>query len=504
MVWRRGSARQRRKPKLVAPRTVLALGAAALTLVPRAATAQYFGPSARAALQQSLEAPDPQAPSTASPAPSPKTSPPVKERFMVNRFPQKPSLPPAFTIPIDPLGFSAPGPIYLGSRNSMVSLDFIDENRLLFTFRIPSLLHRDAPDGAESDEREIRAIVLALPKGTVEAETSWMVHDRVRYLWMLNDGHFLLRDRDDLLEGDATLKLKPFLEFPGTLLWIELDPSQQFLVTNSREPVAAPAKPAADNSAEVSTPATAAASMTSDQDSPSPGSAGGSLPGGIDAPAENNPPDLVVRILRRKSGQVMLVSRVHSAVHVPINSIGYLENRRGRGSQWELNLSYFSGGTKMLGSVDSTCEPEDDFISEQEILAIGCGPQGESKLVAMTTADQTLWISEAPATEVWPQLTVAANGSRLAWATLDSSHTVNSYAPMDADDVKEQSVTVFDAANGDIPLVSPLNPIFDAGGNVAISPSGRRVALINGGGIEVFDLPPPPALPATGTEQPGR
>ncbi len=65
---------------------------------------------------------------------------------------------------------------------------------------------------------------------------------------------------------------------------------------------------------------------------------------------------------------------------------------------------------------------------------------------------------------------------------------------MDAGDVKEQSVTIFDAANGDIAMVSPVSPILDAGGNVAVSPSGRRVALLNAGVIQVFDLPAPPPL----------
>ncbi len=407
-------------------------------------------------------------------APAPQSSP-VKERFLISRFPDKPSLPPSITIPIDPLGFTAPGAIYLGARNTLVSLDFVDENRLLFTFRIPGLLHRDTASGTDSDEREIRAVLLALPKGTIEAESSWTVHDRVRYLWMLSDGHFLLRDRNNLFEGDATLALKPYLDFPGSLLWVELDPSQQFLVTSSREPVAAPSK-----AGPSSNPASAAAGGTPDQE-------------GSDAGGE--PPELVLRILQRKSGQVLQVTRVRSAIHLPINSLGYVENLRGKGSQWILNLNYFTGGSKMLGSVDSACEPDDTFVTEQEILATGCGPEGESKLVATTTGGRTLWISGAPTTEVWPRLTIAANGSRLAWETLDATHSVNSYSPMDADDIKEQSVTFFNSANGDIALVSPLSPIFDAGGNVAISPSGRRVALINDGAIQVFDLPQPPPTP---------
>lgn len=417
----------------------------------------------------------------ATPAQTPigPPSPQVKERSLVSHFPDRPSLSPSLSIPVEPLGFSAPGAIYLGSRNALASLDFLDENRLLFTFRIPGLLHRDL-SGEESDERQIRAVVLTLPQGAVEYQTTWTVHDRRRYLWMLSNGRFLLRDRNTLLEGDATLALKPFLDFPGPLLSVDLDPGQRFLVTNSREP-AAPQPSAASKPGEVSTPSTASATIATDEDS---------------APPQAAPPDLVVRILHRASGQVLLVSRVRAIVHLPINSQGYLENLRGQNSTWVLNLGYFTGGSKMLGSVESTCAPDDDFLSEREILVTGCGSSGESRLVAVTTSGRTLWITLAPGTAVWPQLTVAPNGLRLAWSTLNVSHSVNAFAPMGTDDVKAQSVTVFDAATGDIALVSPLSPVLDVGGNVAISPSGRRVALVNAGAIQIFDLPPPPPLPA--------
>ena len=72
------------------------------------------------------------------------------------------------------------------------------------------------------------------PRARSNPRQSWTVHDRYRYLWMLKSGHFLLRDRNNLLEGDATLKLKPYLDFPGPVLGVDLDPDQHFLVTNSR------------------------------------------------------------------------------------------------------------------------------------------------------------------------------------------------------------------------------------------------------------------------------
>ena len=325
-------------------------------------------------------------------------------------------------------------------------------------------MHRDVAKTDDSDERQIRAVILALPQGTVEAEATWTVHDRVRYLWPLNNGHFLLRDRNNLFEGDSTLTLKPYLDFPGSLLSIELDPGQHFLVTNSHEPGAKHAKAGDETqSTETLDTSTSGAATTSDQNSGTDG----------------NAPDLVIRILRRDSGDVMLVSRSRTAVHLPINSAGYLENVRSTGMQWILKLNYFTGGSRMLGRVESNCEPDDEFLSDQELLSTTCGPSGESTLVAMTTEGKVLWETKAPPTEVWPQTVVAANGARLAWETLDTSHAIYAYAPMDAGDIKEQSVTIFDAANGDIAMVSPVSPILDAGGNVAVSPSGRRVALLN-------------------------
>jgi hypothetical protein len=405
----------------------------------------------------------------------------ARERMLPDRLPDKPSLPPAFTIPAEPLGFSAPGPLYLGQRNSFASLDFLDENRLLFTFRVPGLIRREAGDSMSSGERQIRAVVLALPAGTVQAEALWPVHDGSRYLWMLKDGHFLLRDRDGLLQGDATLELKPFLHFPGPLLWLELDPSQQFLVTNSREPAAAATKPG-----DVPSPSTAQANMV------------------VDGPQPGGQPDLVVRILRRDSGQVMLVSRVRSTVHLPINSDGYLESLRANGGQWLLNLNYFSGGSSVLGRVDSTCSPAIDFVSQQEVLVTACVSAGADKLVAMDTGGRRLWEDLTSAAAVWPLLVMAPDGSRLARETLAVTHAVNAYSLLEREDVKGQLVRVFDAANGKVALEAPARPALDAGGNVAISPSGRRVAVLNDGAIQVFELPAPPPLAGAAGDQPGR
>jgi hypothetical protein len=381
------------------------------------------------------------------------------------------SQPPAFSIPVEPLGFNSPGPYYQGQRESLVSLDFLDDDRLLFTFRAPGLIHRAGV--VDGDERQIRAEVLTMPQGTLESEALWTLHDHDRYLWMLHDGHFLLRDEDTLKDGNAKLELRPLLQFPGPLLWMEIDPEQQFLVTDSYEPPAL--KP---QKGTVGSPATAEAHVSADD---------------RDGDAER---DVVLRILERHSGQVLLVSHVRALVHLAINSDGYLETLRGSGREWVVNLKYFTGGSRVLGKLDSSCQPPIDFVSRTEALVNTCVFQNGRRLIALSTQGQKLWEAASPPTQIWPILVIAPDGSRLARETLTVDHSVEDFVhPLDTQDIKGQLVEVYDSISGKLLLKAPANPILDAGGNVAISPSGKLVAILNAGAIEVYELPTAQASP---------
>jgi hypothetical protein len=408
----------------------------------------------------------------------------------------KASQPSAFSIPVTALSFAAPGPLYLGQRTSFASLDFLDENRLLFTFRVPGLIRREPqPAGSldpapDDEERHIRAVLLALPSGAVEAEALWTLHDRAPYLSMLRDGHFLLRDQAQIFKGDATLALKPYLRFPGPVLSVDLDPSQQYIVTNSRESLAPQQLATAEAKAgTVPTPSTAAATVT---EAPSSDESKAGAQAG-----------LLMRILRIDTGQVMLFSHLRSPAHLPINGDGYLEQLRGRGMDWTLVLNSFTGGNKVLGQVASNCSPPVEFLSQKEMLATACNAQGGDTLVAMEADGHKLWDAEIPPTETWPRTAVSADGSRLAWETLLLPYAVNANSPIGSEDIKGQRVRVYDAADGKLELTAPASPVLDAGGNVAISPSGRRVAILDGGAIQVYELPASPPLTESGANQSG-
>ncbi len=99
---------------------------------------------------------------------------------------------------------------------------------------------------------------------------------------------------------------------------------------------------------------------------------------------------------------------------------------------------------------------------------------------------------------------MAPDGSRMVRESLLIDHAVNALSPIEREDVKGQMVEVLDAATGKRALVTPASPVLDGGGNVAISPSGRRVAVLNAGAIQVFELPAPPALADAAGNQPKR
>jgi hypothetical protein len=279
-----------------------------------------------------------------------------------------------------------------------------------------------------------------------------------------------------------------------------MDPLQKYLVTDSREPAAAANKPG-----EVPTLESAKASIEIDRQTPVRHPGDQDLSPGTPV----READLAVRILRRDSGQVMLVSRSPSTVHLPINSDGYLDSLHTRGDAWLLHLNFFSGGSRILGQVDSTCSPLFDFLSQREMLVTTCSPTGAGKLVAMGTDGRRLWETQTPDTTIWPLVVRAPDGSRLAREAMAVSHPVTAGASLSPEEIKGQLVEVLNAADGKVTLETAASPVLDGGGNVAISPSGRRVAVIAGGGLQVFELPSPPTLPdpailAPAARPPGR
>ena len=373
----------------------------------------------------------------------PRVKKPKPKRDVIPAGPQEP---PTFSIAVAPLGFGSPSTTYLGRHYSLISLDFLDEDRLLFSFRAPGLLERETSEPA--GDRQMKAVVLKIPDGSVESQTVWTLSDRSRYLWMLQNGHFLLRDREGLKIGDASLRSKPLLGLSGEFQDLKIDPDSKVAVVRTLE---------------------AASSMP------------------------NAPVKIVNRVVRLESGQVEAVDS-SSVSELPINSEGFLSIAHdNKYDQWSLKLTTFGDDTRVLGHIRSNCAPSAALLAEQLILLSGCNSNHIPTLKAVSTSGLVAWEAETPVDFIAPLLVPTAYGSRFLRESIVFRKTPSIGSEMLwVKAVSGQVVRVFNTATGKVALEIPIKPILDAGGNAAISPSGRRIAVLNGGAIQVYELPAPP------------
>jgi len=389
----------------------------------------------------------------------------------MERFPEKASVEPAFSIPVSPLGFAIPGTSYLLRQQQLVSLDFLDENRLLFTFHVASGLREREGDGDQETRQRIHALVVDVATGKSGVEADWAMPDRRRYLWMLNDGHFLLRTAYGLLKGDAELKTKEYLRWPGRLMWIEMDPEQKFLIANSLEAAAGE---------QAAGPASVPAEKL------------------VDAKDAAGKKDvLTIRTVRRDTGEVIKTSKAAWTSQTsdwPINSKGYVETVHGKGPHWAMKIQpYKENKSWSVFDATSVCIPQGTFVTDSELLVSRCDPQDGWKLTAASVNGlRNLWETHIGSNTMWPLLKTSRDGSRAARETLVLRRSAEKYTTgVKIEDVQGQMVRVFDTATGKAVMEAPIKPIYDGGGNVAVSPSGKRVAILNGDAIQVYELPAP-------------
>jgi hypothetical protein len=370
---------------------------------------------------------------------------------------------PAARIEVAPLGYIPPGAFYLTYRLSSATLHFIDDDRLLFTFRVGGLLRRVPGDHhADDDDQQIRAMVLNARTGQIVRQTEWRMHDRAQYLWPFPDGRFVVRVRDTLFITDESLTLTPYLAFDSTLREIQVSPDRRMLVLERDDPSQAKSAP--------------------------------SLADG-DAPLPRNP--VKVEIVTAGERRATVIHESGSAVSVPILGDGILDVVEGRqAGSYAVRDIPFDGEPRVLAQVKSNCQPSVQPVSARVALIVGCYLEGDDRPVDAISADgRELWRDRWENKYVWGWFTFAQNGSRFAYESIQVSHPISAFDALDEDDIAAQMVGVYDTESGKLVLVRDTSPILTAGQNVALSPDGTRFAVLRNGAIELYDLPPASPVP---------
>ena len=376
---------------------------------------------------------------------------------------------PALRIPVESLGYRPPGKLYLLARYSSSSLDFLDSTHLLLTFRRPRLILRE--QGSGGLDQSIQAVVLELPTGKVVAQDQWLLHDRGRYLWRLADNKILLRMGSDLYESDSRLQLKPLYRSPTDVEEVELSPDGRLLVVESELERHTP---------EEHERLARQAALT-----------------GGGPPAE----DVQIRMLRLDQPKLMLSAHANAAGDLPATVDGFFSQEKVGETDWNVRFHPYEKaeptGGDIVAHVDSACDPSEKVLSAQSILILSCPHGHDDRFVsAYSLSSHKLWDGRWQSNFTWPAFRMAQSGTSVAISWIAVNHPVSAAAPINDEDVQNQVLSVLDSQTGSLRLAVLLKPIVSAGGNFALSADGNRLAVLNHGEIEVYDLPAPAPPPS--------
>lgn len=371
---------------------------------------------------------------------------------------------PALRIPVEPLGYRPPGKLYLLARFSSSSLDFIDPTHLLLTFREPRLLLRQ--QGSEGLDQVIEADVLELPTGRVVATDEWLLHDRARYLWRLANDKVMLRIGSRLYQVDSALHLKPLFMSPTELEDVQISPDGNLLVMESKH--------------EKHTP-------EEHQRLEQQAALRGSGP---------PPEDVQIRMIRLDQPKMMLNGHADAAGDLPATVDGFFTQERVKEDLWNIRFHPYEKPEPTAGDIvakiDSTCEPSEKVLNEQSILVLSCPHGHDERFVAAYSRDsRKLWDGRWQSNFTWPAFRMAQDGGSVAISWLAINHPVSAADQINDDDVQKQVLSVLDSHTGSLRLAILLKPIVSAGGNFALSADGNRLAVLNHGAVEIYNLPPP-------------
>src|SRR5216683_3141917 len=362
--------------------------------------------------------------------------------------------PPA-PVPTQRLNLSTVGYLELSamtrrSGQANLSLNFLDTDHVLFTFNQKKLFRRLPDCPPTHDDRLIHAAVLEVSTGKVLTETDWYLHDARRYLWPLGSGRVLLRKLNSLYSVGTDLQEKLLLTLPKDLLWVSVTPDGKQIIVETADDL-----PTTESKLK---------------------------PTRVRIEFRNTSSLAVQRVIRsQKPANLEATSSGFASVIAGFSGKVWLV-RFGPGEQDRANVArvrtrrapdvlYLSNNTLLIGR-DSTLTP-------------GYG------VSAFTTTGNRLWRQHWSAHRYFPDLARSEDGSRFAISTLSVTDVPTPDASSDQPDQEgvEQRIQVLDTASGEPVLSVAATPVVLNGQNFSLSSDGRRLALLRGATIELYDLP---------------
>jgi VWFA-related protein len=378
---------------------------------------------------------------------------------------------PTARVELSALGYHVPSRMdRLIEDEASLSLDFVDQDHVLLTFDPKRLFQRLPGCTPDHQDRLMHAVILELPSGKVVKEAEWYLHDRRRYLWPLAPGTFLLRRQNNLYILDSDLQERLLLGSPKELLWVAVTPDRSQIIVetvNESDPVKS-----------VPTPPRSLAAKTQSK--------------------------FVVRFLDAKTLALRRTVPHDKAVDLNGTNSGYVDLVQ-HGEIWLIRFGPGVSQRHNIARVRSRTVPDVVYASDHSLLIGRCATVNcDYSVTSFSVTGRRLWRQRWSRFRSFPAVAYDQDGGRFGVSTLQVAPAENTakpgvpaYDPDDAFDLDpsqldifQQDIQVFETASGNPAFSLTVMPAVQSGRNFSLSADGRRLAVLRGDKLELFDLPP--------------
>ena len=386
-------------------------------------------------------------------------------------------------IPLDSLGFEPQSPQFLAAGGSMLTVNYVDNRHLLFTFSVHRLMERIPSDPPDDEDRTVEAVLVELPSGHVLARTDWRFHDHGQYLWNLGHGRFMLRAHDTLttfapmanLDSGQPFRQRDFLTTDRRIGVVLVSPESDLMIVESAERTP-PVPP---------------------QPAPLFGPTPKPTPAPIGRPGDPAPVALsFYRLAIPGSGELVeaRLAGVAYATHfgdVAAMGAGHLAVVDEGRQHWAFDFRPYNGKTKELAPFASTCDPMPRLVSSSEFVAFGCHTSNiPTVLGGFNMRGDEMWEQNLYGEYVGTYMTFAPESGRFALGRVMGVSSDTDLQPTESSGLTGQSVVVYQMESGKQLLHVDCSPIVRSGQNFALSPDGMSLAVIREAAINIYGLPP--------------
>jgi VWFA-related protein len=355
-------------------------------------------------------------------------------------------------IDLSPAGYQSLAQSERLTDDSNVSLDFVDQNHVLFTFDLKKLFKRLPECPPTHQDRLVRAVILELPSGKIVRQADWYLHDRRRYLWPLGSGRFLLRKLNSLYLVDSSLHEKLLTTASRDLLWVTVTPDGKEIIAET-----------ADNDA--------AAEKLREHSSP--------------AKQETR-----MEFLDANSMAVLRTIKFKGVVNLEATSSGFADTVH-KGDLWLIRFGPTPRKRANIARVRSRCVPEVFYSAANAMLVGRCSwDSADYSVSAFTVSGIRLWRQHWSEHRYFPRIVRSEDGSRFGVSTARlAPGPAGGSDDGDANHDLEQTVQILETASGNPVLSTKVTPVLLTGQNFSLAPDGRQLAVLHDSRLQLYDLP---------------